>query len=685
MASLQRGIVEYRLAAGRDGREHLEAAQAAFDEAIVRAPDDWPWPWYGLALVDWALEDGGYVVKPTLHQPAGVYHRAAAMRALAKALEADPDFAPAAALLAKRMLARGDPDLDRQVTAAIRSAVAADSLATPEAWLVYGRMQRSLGHADSACTAFRSYATTGGDTAVSLLEQSRCTQDLGDTLQAARLYLAGAEHTQGADGRAAYRRDISWVADSAELSTFDSLDAAGIAEWVRDFWLSRDARELRPPGARLREHLRRWNFVHRAFRMPTTDPDALAALGRRQSEPVRIAFSDPVIRQRDGGRSELSLADGVMWLPAMELIPSPYLDDRARIYMRHGEPDQIVTNAGKPGRRSPLSWAYSSTTGRLSFHFACSSYCVLRPWPLSMSYEDPGLMAIDARWEILKGQLRAGHPSRILLRKLSTAVVKDIATGLSTDGFPAEFKHQLAPEAQFYALGAGSGHVLAVFALPGERLTGVPLDGGAMGYPVTLRLIATNASGDVVRLDTLRNFRSAASLGEGQFLFGLSQLTLPAGTWDVRLLVTQPDADAGGAIGRLGITIPATNALALSDLVLGRAGSGLEWRGPNGLIHLSPLDNYNREGEVEVYYELSGTTANTDYRTEVKLEAVYGDAEGDLQLGFSDRAAGPLLVSRRTISLENLEPGQYRLSVAVTEQPSGRTATQTRLLNVAGR
>ncbi|HEU4799409.1 MAG TPA: hypothetical protein VFS94_02130, partial [Gemmatimonadales bacterium] len=180
----------------------------------------------------------------------------------------------------------------------------------------------------------------------------------------------------------------------------------------------------------------------------------------------------------------------------------------------------------------------------------------------------------------------------------------------------------------------------------------------------------------------LRNFRSADSLGKGQFLFGLSQLTLPAGTWDVRLLVTQPDADAGGAIGRLGVTIPAQGTLAISDLVLGRASTGLQWNGPHGLVHLSPLDAYSQQGEVEIYYEVSGASPNTDYRTDVELKGVYGDAEGELRLGFDDLAEGALLVSRRTVSLENLDPGQYRVTVTVTEEDTGRTATQTRLLNV---
>ena len=79
---------------------------------------------------------------------------------------------------------------------------------------------------------------------------------------------------------------------------------------------------------------------------------------------------------------------------------------------------------------------------------------------------------------------------------------------------------------------------------------------------------------------------------------------------------------------------------------------------------------------------MSGASPNTDYRTDVELQGVYGDAEGELRLGFDDLAEGALLVSRRTVSLENLDPGQYRVTVTVTEEDTGRTATRTRLLNV---
>ena len=492
-------------------------------------------------------------------------------------------------------------------------------------------------------------------------------------------------HAGSSDGRAEYRRDLAWIASPLELATYDSLPADSMGNWIRAFWSKRGAEELRGVGERLTEHVRRWVYVHDNFMAPQLSTNVAKALrmplATRGDLPQSMAVS-----VGDASASALNL-QGVASLSAAELFQQSYLnvatgsaeflDDRALIYMRHGEPSRIVQTPGRPGEASPLTWAYATPQGQLVFHFGCGAFCLLQRFPVRLD----GLLAIDAEYEILAGQMRTGHTTPGVVRRVLTDIDRDLRVGLTTDGFPPHFKHQLEPEAQFFAVGA-PGQVIVVFALSGDKLEHVALPDGGAGYPVVLRVIATNAAGQIARLDTTRRFRADQPLGKGQYLFGMEQLKLAPGTWDVRLLITEPGMDAGGAIGRIGVRIPSSAKLGLSDLVLGREGSGLSWQSPAGAVPLNPLDAFPPKGSAELYYELHGATPDSTYQTDIEVKGVYGDAKGTVQLTFNEKAHNALVRARRSIGLSKLETGQYLVTVTVTEQGTGRTAVQSRCLNV---
>jgi hypothetical protein len=677
LSEMRRGLLLLGSARAHGGREDLDAAQAAFDEAIYRAPENWPWPWYGLALADLALERGGYTVKPSMHQPAGLYYRDAAIHALGKALEADSTFAPAAKLLAERLTSTTDPAVNDEVVRAIRRSVGSSG-AGPQPWLVFARMQRSLEHPDSALSAFRNYLAAGGDSAVAFIEQARSLLASGDTAAAAPMYLRGATHAGTGEGKAEYRRDIAWVASPVELEAYDSLASDSVSHWLKAFWAKRDAEELRSPNERLTEHVRRWVYVHAHFmapqqatkvalalRMPLTsrNPSQLPDITRNfdrfavedLNQSLALGTKQPISPAELMQHSYLNVAAG----------SSEFLDDRALIYMRHGEPEGVVQSPGKPGEATPLSWGYDTPdNGRLVLSFKCTTYCLLVSWPISFD----GLMALDAHYLIV---------SPVLIRD----VQHDLAAGLATDGFPPRFEHQLAPEAQFFATGQ-PGRALIVFALPGEKLKALSLTGGGAGYPIALRLIATDARGRIARLDTTRHFRAEHELTKGEFLFGLEELPLSPGRWNVRLVVSENGREVGGAIGRNGLFIPGSDSLALSDLVLGREGAGLTWQSAAGPVPLNPLDAFPPNGAAELYYELHGAVPDSTYQTDIEVKGVYGDAKGTVRLTFNEKAHGSLVRTRRSIGLDKLEPGQYQVTVTVTEQGTGKTAVQSRYLNV---
>jgi tetratricopeptide (TPR) repeat protein len=696
-SALLRGIELLRSARAGGGRDMLDAAQAAFDEAIYRAPDNWPWPWYGLALTDLALDSSGFRVKPSQHQPAGTSYRHAAILAAAHALKADSSFAPAAELLATLLLPPSQQQsLDPAVEDAVRRAEA--SAQTPVTHLAYGRMQRALEHPDSALQAFRRYLHSTTDSATAYLAIARALSALGHSADANVAYFAGAGLLATPAGRAAYHRDLAWVATDAELVAFDLLPATRLQAWIAGFWAKRDAAELAAPGAVLTEHFRRWHYVFENFQV----------VGRKDGVNFGAYEPDPLVTQiRNSAFSDYVRFDNAGVFSAIS-HGQRVIDDRGVIYMRHGAPDKVAQKGVY------MAWKYFTTTGALIFQFGPSSVLGMEaPTTLVIQFPlDEGLlgamMGLDSRYELVAGQLRdvamARHlrelssqaatenpsPGRSysrsgisagLVQKLNRTRERDLRVGLTTDGFPPHFKHQLEPAAQFFAVGT-PGRVLVVFALPGDKLEHITLPDGGAGYPVVLRIIATNAAGQIARMDTTRRFRSDQPLAEGQYLFGLEELKLAPGTWDVRLLVTEPEMDAGGAIGRIGVTVPSTSRLGLSDLVLGREGAGLTWRSPAGTIPLNPLDAFPPRGSAELYYELHGATPDSTYQTDIEVKGVYGDAKGTVHLTFSEQARGAVVRVRRSIGLDQLETGQYLVTVTVTEQGTGRTAVQQRYLNV---
>jgi tetratricopeptide (TPR) repeat protein len=697
----QAGLTQLRVGQLSGDRAPLDQAQALFDEAIYRAPDHWPWPWYGLALADLALDSTDATVKASMHSGAGVYYHDAALHALGKALQADSSFDAAAQLLGDILLPFGERSLNNETIRSVRRAARANTAASP--WLALGRIYRNLHQTDSALDAFRHYVALGGDSGLGLLEQARSLYQLGQIQPATTAYYDGARAADSL-ARAHYRRDVAWVATPEELAAFDAAPGDSLGAFIEGFWAKRDAEELRAPGERLAEHVRRWRYVFEHFQLSA----------RAEGTPQRGgANCGPGMFTPETG-DPLSLtapADLALLQPGVFAATwrgRRLVDDRGIIYMRHGKPDlRAAASAEPPDTQSPSqtktrpneSWKYVTPYGTLMFHF-CGSLALgtqaattlVAMLPLTPEMIGPR-SSFDPRFATLEGQLlqfRTGvgntsSATRRLAEALTLAGKHDIAVGLSTDEFPVNYAHRIEPLAQFYAVGqagTGTSQMLATFAFEGDDLTPTTLSQGGVVYPVSLRLVATNAHGEFHRIDTTRYFRAPDTLQQGQYLFGLETLPLPAGTWNVTLLVTQPGVDAGGALQRRAVTIPAGATLALSDLVFGREGSGLVWRAPSGAVPLNPLDAYPRKGSVEVYYELSGANPGVEYHTQVELAGGSGDAKGTVKLDFTERADREVLPLRRSVALDQLDGGQYRVTVTVTEAGTGRTAVRSRMLNV---
>src|SRR5207302_7666157 len=145
-------------------------------------------------------------------------------------------------------------------------------------------------------------------------------------------------------------------------------------------------------------------------------------------------------------------------------------------------------------------------------------------------------------------------------------------------------------------------------------------DGGLI-YPVALRMLVFDSSARLVgSLDTVRVFRASQRIPSGSFLTEQLALRVPAGAWLYSFVIDEPGVSSGDAVSRQPIEVPHLDTpFAVSDVVLGREGSGLVWRRPEGEVALNPLMRYPRDGAATIYYELYGLPLESHVTTRVRV------------------------------------------------------------------
>jgi hypothetical protein len=234
-----------------------------------------------------------------------------------------------------------------------------------------------------------------------------------------------------------------------------------------------------------------------------------------------------------------------------------------------------------------------------------------------------------------------------------------------------------------------------VFAIPSGRLPSLDAAGGGYRYPLRFRLVVSDTADRLVAtLDTLRIFATLAPLRPPAYLTGRLELPIAAGLYRYRLLVTSPDGEAGDLVTRDSIVVPRLDGqqFAVSDVVVGRAGSGLAWlpAPPADTVRLNPLQRVPERGAVELYYEVYGLQPGGTYHTVVRLEregrgGLFGGRRAPVLLEFDAPATGPLTRVYRGIELRDVSTGSYRLTVTISDPVSGTSVTRAQRFHVVSR
>lgn len=595
--------------------------------------------------------------------------------------------------------------------------------ARPDAALVAGRLLRQRGRHAEALGAFERYATLGGSRGVALLERARGLEATGERTAARATYLAGAAATDSA-GVAAYRNDLAWILDSAELASFDALEPARRPEWIEGLFQLRDAEAIRLPGERLSEHLRRWNAVHAQFRIEhpqrwsgfvnvhVPPPAPCTRSAPDGIDPATLAF-DP--SRRDDDRRE----EGV-------------LDHRAIVYMRHGAPamvqlgrhllaDSAIAPLVPAGTARPdtevLLWAqmdpdlsarsdvwvywfsgrtrvFTFVPGILNSEQGPRVLSLSPPASASLLWSlgraDPVMRRAAARLATYENRLGSGAVPLACLPSMQDLAIRseqDVVDAANSDSHSLIFGVPLNPVLQVAAVGvpaSGTGRLLVVFAVPGATLRPVVAAPGDVRYTLRLRLTAVDRDHGTVRThDTLRTWVMDAPLAGRQHLSGLFEVPLAAGRHEVRLAVMDTDGFSGGQQLWEAVRVGASRGtLALSDIVLAAESGGLRWENLGHPVEVNALNAYPSGGVAPVYYEASGLVPGRRYRTTLTVVPEGETTERGVTVTFLEEAPDRLTRYRRTIGLERLTRGRHALTVAIEDMETGARDERERTIHI---
>ena len=666
MTHLRLGFLSLRLGE-LGGQSHFEDAASEFQWAIDLQPT-WPYSWYGMGFAEYGVGDSQISFVTGIKTMLGKDALTRSAMAFAKSAEVDPSFDRGLVDLANTALRQRVNIKLGVALEALRRAASTAAAGHPDVLLARGRVEREVGDGDSALAAFNGYLDRGPNRSLGQLEVARTLFLLG-RFDGMAPYFEGAASDDSVTV-AGYRTDLASIASDSVMGEFERTAGQRRADYLKQFWSERDRTELRGEGERLREHYRRLFYARKNFQ--------LTSLNRHY---------DIVERYRSGSRD---------------------FDDRGVIYIRHGEPSSRASYAA-PGLEPNESWRYSRPDGDMIFHFMAredvqdyklveslfdvlgfSNALALRGG-LAGSEGDPMAQQLLLSREQLSpiyGRLQAA--GRISTGRYQTEErqvgQESIALGTTSDSYELRFPDELRVSSEVLAVGRDSTgtQVQIAYAVAGSTLEPVMVTRGYL-YSVRVRFVATDRMDRVVAsLDTTRHFVAPAPVPDGEHLVGRVSVPVPPGRFNYRLAIQQGE-EAGILLPTDSIRVgqPTATALALSDLVLGSRNTNLFWRRTaEDTVAFNPLRTFKKKESMELYYEVEGLSAGTEYTVRIAvrkqggggglLRKVFGGGSAQISLKFEETASFPVTSTSRSLKLDKLKPGNYSLEVAV-EDDQGRS------------
>jgi hypothetical protein len=123
-------------------------------------------------------------------------------------------------------------------------------------------------------------------------------------------------------------------------------------------------------------------------------------------------------------------------------------------------------------------------------------------------------------------------------------------------------------------------------------------------------------------------------------------------------------------------------ALTLSDLLVGRPGSGLSWEHAGEEVPLNPANAWTPAQLGTLRYSREGAVPGRRYTTRIELWATGKGRQPASVVAFEETATQAVEEVQRELAFRNLAPGTYRLVVRVTDQVTHQTVARERVLPI---
>jgi len=662
---LRRGLVRLRLGEMGDGWSFGRAA-GDFSDAARAEPDFGAYAWYARGMALRAQYDWHAANRMNIGKRVGFGSLEDAVDAFATSLRRDPTYAPAiAALFDAAVTLRDTTRLREVVLPALRTA-ASIGLTDPGAFLALNRAERVMGDGGNAVEAARAFLAHGGNPGLGLRELAASALVVGDPVGDSA-YFAGAAYDDSA-AVAGYREDLALIADDSVLAGFDAVSGPARVEFLRQLWRDKDREALRDPGERLREHYRRINHAERYYKLE---------VNRRYYSTWPSGHDQPDMYRSGSMR----------------------FDDRGIVYIRYGEPSDIVKTVTMwiyPNE----TWTYRRADGDFLLHFAANvggdiHDLRLIPSVTAIDGVDAGNADNPATLFAFLDRCRIYEPyckylnwgalgRQRILREERAVVLASVNWAVSTDGQELRFARPLAAAARAFAVGqAGDRQLVHVaYQVALDRPDSFPDD---VVFRVPLR-VRVNLSDSLGHSHGWVDTTSTILLpGGGQTerqvdAVGRVTLSAPTGRWRYQVALSYDDST--GRVIRSDTVLVGRfdgSRLAVSDLVLSKDGRGAPWvPAPGDTAWFNPRTTWSRTDVLAVYHEVYGLEAGTGYREELVLRK---GKKVELTLGWSGVAQGETLRVARILALEKVKPGNYVMEFVV-RLPDGRKATTRQTLTV---